>query len=179
MAHAGHVERNRTPILARLLELLCMAISWFALILAAPIFVIACFDATHLTHRISPDEQDHIEVVSRYARTFIDQNKRLPDYDEFQKWVAATDKKQGTRLDGHGYSLHAKCAKVAGDFCVNFLADDVWVTYRSGQANPAEAAIDDRLGEAWLAGVAFAGLLAIAVFFRWAASGKRRSPQIE
>lgn len=179
MAHARHVERNRTPILAGLLGLLCMAISWFALILAAPIFFIACFDATHLTHRISPDEQDHIEVVSRYARTFIDQNKRLPDYDEFQNWVAATDKQQGTRLDGRGYSLHAKCAKEVGDFCVNFLADDVWVTYRSGQASPAEAAIDGRLGEAWIEGVAFAGLLAIAVFFRWAASGKRRSPQIE
>ncbi|WP_139188717.1 hypothetical protein [Variovorax sp. OV700] len=122
--------------MARLLEPLCVAISWFALILAAPIFVIACFDATHLTHRISPSDQDHIEVVSRYARTFIDQNKRLPDHDEYQNWVVATDQQQGTCLDG-------------------------------------------RLGEAWLEGVAFAGLLAIAVFFRWAASVKRRSPQFE
>jgi hypothetical protein len=179
MAQARKVEGNRTPILVRLLEPLCVAISWFALILAVPIFVIACFDATHLTHRISPSDQDHIEVVSRYARTFIDQNKRLPDHAEYQNWVVATDQQQGTRLDGRGYSLHTECAEEVGDFCVNFWAGDVWVTYRSGQANPAEAAIDGRLGEAWLEGVAFAGLLAIAVFFRWAASVKRRSPQFE
>ena len=179
MAQARKVEGNRTPILARLLEPLCVAISWFALILAAPIFVIACSDATHLTHRISPSDQDHIEVVSRYTRTFIDRKKRLPDRDEYQNWVVATDKQQGTRLDGRGYSLHTECAGEVGDFCVTFWAGDVWVTYRSGQANPGEAAIDGRLNEAWLEGVAFAGLLAIAVFFRWAASVKRRSPQFE
>ena len=179
MAQARKVEGNRTPILARLLESLCVAISWFALILAAPIFVIACFDATHLTYRISPSDQDHIEVVSRYARTFIDQNKRLPDHGEYQNWVVTTDQQQGTRLDGRGYSLHTECAKEVGDFCVGFWAGDVWVTYRSGQANRAEAAIDGRLGVAWLEGVTFAGLLAIAVFFRWAASVKRRSPQFE
>lgn len=179
MAQTRQVEGNRTPILARLLEPLCVAISWFALILAAPIFVIACFDATHLTHRISPSDQHHIEVVSRYARTFIDQNKRLPDRDEYQNWVVATDKQQGTHLDGRGYSLHTECAKEVGDFCVGFRGGDVWVTYRSGQASPAEAAIDGRLGEAWLEGVAFAGLLAIAVFFRRAASAKRRSPQFK
>jgi len=179
MAQTRQVEGNRTPILARLLKPLCVTISWFALILAAPLFVIACFDATHLTHRISPYEQDHIEVVSRYARTFIDQNKRLPDHDEYQNWVVATDHQQGTHLDGRGYSLHTECAKEVGDFCVGFLGGDVWVTYRSGQANPAEAAIDGRLGEAWLEGVAFAGLLAVAVFFRRAASVKRRSPQVE
>ena len=179
MAQTRQVEGNRTPILARLLKPLCVTISWFALILAAPLFVIACFDATHLTHRISPYEQDHIEVVSRYARTFIDQNKRLPDHDEYQNWVVATDHQQGTHLDGRGYSLHTECAKEVGDFCVGFLGGDVWVAYRSGQANPAEAAIDGRLGEAWLEGVAFAGFLAIAVFFRWAASVKRSSPQFE
>lgn len=179
MAQARQVEGNRTPILARLLEFLCVAISWFALILAAPISFIACFDATHLTHRISPSEQDHIEIVSRYARTFIDQNKRLPDHDEYRNWVVATDKQQGTHLDGLGYSLHTECAKEVGDFCVGFLADDVWVTYRSGQASLAEVAIDGRLGEAWLEGVGFAGLLAIAVFFRRAASVRRTSPQIE
>jgi len=179
MAQARQVEDNRTSILARLREPFCVAISWFALILAAPIFVIACFDATHLTHRISPYEQDHIEVVSRYARTFIDQNKKLPDHDEYQNWVVATDKQQGTRLDGQGYSLHTECAKEVGDFCVDFWAGDVWVTYRSGQASPAEAAIEGRLGEAWLEGAAFAGLVAIAVFFRRAASVKRRSPKIE
>ncbi|MCY1247839.1 hypothetical protein D9M72_612080 [compost metagenome] len=62
---------------------------------------------------------------------------------------------------------------------MGFLADDVWVTYRSGQASLAEVAIDGRLGEAWLEGVGFAGLLAIAVFFRRAASVRRTSPQIE
>lgn len=179
MTQARQVEGNRTPILARLLGLICVAISWFALILAAPIFVNACFDATHLTHRISPSEQDHIEIVSRYARTVIDQNKRLPDHDEYRNWVVATDKQQGTHLDGLGYSLHTECAKEIGDFCVGFLADDVWVTYRSGQASLAEVAIDGRLGEAWLEGGAFAGLLTIAVFFRRAARVSRRSSQIE
>ena len=62
---------------------------------------------------------------------------------------------------------------------MSFLAGDVWVTYSSGQASSAEAAIDGRLGEAWLEEVAFAGLLAIAVSFRSAASIRRRSPQIE
>ncbi|MDM0008410.1 hypothetical protein QTI51_26810 [Variovorax sp. J22G73] len=137
------------------------------------------FDATHLTHRISPSEQDHIEIVSRYARNFIDQNKRLPDHDEYRNWVVGTDKRQGTHLDGLGYFLHTECAKGVADFCVGFLADDVWVTYRSGQASPAKVAIDGRLAGTWLEGGAFAGLLAIAVFFRRAASVKRRSMQIE
>lgn len=179
MRQTQKAEGIRTPTLKRLMVFLCIAISWSALIVAIPIFVIACFNATHLTHQIRPDERDHIEVVSRYARTFIDQHKRLPGYDEYRTWVAATDKQHGTRLYGRGYSLHTECAKEVGDFCVSFWTGDVMATYRSGQTERSEAAIDGRLLEVWLTGSAFFGLMALAFFFKWAARSRGSSQKME
>lgn len=177
MSQAKQANSNRVPTSERLLALLFTAGSWLALLLSIPIFVVGCFDATHLTHQVRADEQAHIALVSRYAQTFAGQNRRLPDYDEYQTWVKATDEQHGTHLDGNGYSLSADCAKKVGEFCVSFLTGDVWVTYRSGQAEPDEVAIDGRLRDAWLEAIAFAGLIALAFFFRRAARRTRRSRQ--
>lgn len=179
MAQSKRAKGNHKLILVGRETRLCTAASWLALIVSIPILVIACFSVAHLTYQLRSDDQYRIEVVSRYARTFIGQYQRLPRYDEYQTWMVATDEQEGTRLDGRGYLLHNECARETGEFCVSFWTGDVVATYRPGQTNQSEATIDGRAREAWLAGSAFLGLMALAFILKRAAADRKSGTQLE